>query len=347
MELSRDSPKVISGNHGKRKSGWLDQESNPGPHECEFAVGVVDNTGALRARRVKYWMGNTDYTPQFGAAVVVQWLDFSPPTWVGPLPNFRMWKLCVFIPLVGGFSRGYPVSPAFTFRRCSIFTSHRPHGLYKHLNVKSRPNLFTHALYTRLLRLVLVTERIFLLPPWSSFPVTVPVRGILDLVRRGLQSLAALMRLHLTLLQRLPLTSREHRSTQKTVTPFEFRSGLEIEMKFISNPKIGGSKSRSEISSHRRQMHSDTGGNNALSQRPMARTCKALNRRAVLPSTRLTLQITALLDESPISTTARTLVLLVSVLELTIVLLVHTTPDTTLYFISFIIGRSSTNGEPS
>ncbi|KAJ8890982.1 hypothetical protein PR048_010491 [Dryococelus australis] len=43
--------------------------------------------------------------------------------------------------------------------------------------------------------------------------------------------------------------------------------------------------------------------------------------------------------ESPISTTARTPVLLVSVLELTIVLLVHTTPDTTLYFAAFIIGR--------
>ncbi|KAJ8866084.1 hypothetical protein PR048_033608 [Dryococelus australis] len=44
-------------------------------------------------------------------------------------------------------------------------------------------------------------------------------------------------------------------------------------------------------------------------------------------------------SESPISTTARTPVLLVSVLELTIVLLVHTTPDTTLYFTAFIIGR--------
>ncbi|KAJ8869152.1 hypothetical protein PR048_030720 [Dryococelus australis] len=52
-------------------------------------------------------------------------------------------------------------------------------------------------------------------------------------------------------------------------------------------------------------------------------------------------------SESPISTTARTPALLVSVLELAIVLLVHTTPDTTLYFTAFIIGRLSTNGEPS
>ncbi|KAJ8867332.1 hypothetical protein PR048_031133 [Dryococelus australis] len=41
------------------------------------------------------------------------------------------------------------------------------------------------------------------------------------------------------------------------------------------------------------------------------------------------------LEVSPISTTARTPVLLVSVLELTIVLLVHTTPDTTLHFTAY------------
>ncbi|KAJ8869241.1 hypothetical protein PR048_030813 [Dryococelus australis] len=46
-------------------------------------------------------------------------------------------------------------------------------------------------------------------------------------------------------------------------------------------------------------------------------------------------------SESPISTTARTPVLLVSVVELTIVLLVHTTPGTTLYCAAFIIGRCS------
>ncbi|KAJ8878093.1 hypothetical protein PR048_022560 [Dryococelus australis] len=39
-------------------------------------------------------------------------------------------------------------------------------------------------------------------------------------------------------------------------------------------------------------------------------------------------------SESPISTNVRTPVLMVSVLELTVVLLVHTTPDTTLYFTS-------------
>ncbi|KAJ8866876.1 hypothetical protein PR048_032738 [Dryococelus australis] len=44
-------------------------------------------------------------------------------------------------------------------------------------------------------------------------------------------------------------------------------------------------------------------------------------------------------SEAPISTTARTPALLVSVLELTIVLLARTTPDTTMYFTAFIIGR--------
>ncbi|KAJ8870045.1 hypothetical protein PR048_029056 [Dryococelus australis] len=43
------------------------------------------------------------------------------------------------------------------------------------------------------------------------------------------------------------------RLTQKTVAPFEFRVGLEIEMSSFRTAEIGGSKSRSEISSYRRQ----------------------------------------------------------------------------------------------
>ncbi|KAJ8896224.1 hypothetical protein PR048_001567 [Dryococelus australis] len=50
-------------------------------------------------------------------------------------------------------------------------------------------------------------------------------------------------------------------------------------------------------------------------------------------------------SEPPLSTTARTPVLLVSVLELTIILVIHTKLDSTLYFTAFIIGRSTTNGE--
>ncbi|KAJ8871827.1 hypothetical protein PR048_028167 [Dryococelus australis] len=35
-------------------------------------------------------------------------------------PDFRMWESCRTMPLVGGFSRGSPVSPGLSFRRCSI-----------------------------------------------------------------------------------------------------------------------------------------------------------------------------------------------------------------------------------
>ncbi|KAJ8889322.1 hypothetical protein PR048_008821 [Dryococelus australis] len=48
-----------------------------------------------------------------------------------------------------GFSRGSPVSPALSFRHCSILTSIALIGS-QDLYVKSRPNLFTHSLYARL-----------------------------------------------------------------------------------------------------------------------------------------------------------------------------------------------------
>ncbi|KAJ8867243.1 hypothetical protein PR048_031042 [Dryococelus australis] len=44
----------------------------------------------------------------------------------GSLPDFRMWELCRTMPLVGGFSRGSPISPVLAFRRCSIPTSLHP-----------------------------------------------------------------------------------------------------------------------------------------------------------------------------------------------------------------------------
>ncbi|KAJ8869504.1 hypothetical protein PR048_028495 [Dryococelus australis] len=43
--------------------------------------------------------------------------------------NIHMWESCWAMPLVGGFSWGYPVSLALTFRRCSILSSLRPHRL--------------------------------------------------------------------------------------------------------------------------------------------------------------------------------------------------------------------------
>ncbi|KAJ8880600.1 hypothetical protein PR048_017070 [Dryococelus australis] len=38
-------------------------------------------------------------------------------------PDFRMWESYRTMPLIGGFSRGSPVSPALSFRRCSILIS--------------------------------------------------------------------------------------------------------------------------------------------------------------------------------------------------------------------------------
>ncbi|KAJ8869938.1 hypothetical protein PR048_028949 [Dryococelus australis] len=63
-------------------------------------------------------------------------------------PDFRMWESCRIMQLVGGFSRGSPVSPAFSFRHCSILTSIALIGS-QDLDVKSRPNLFTHPTKSR------------------------------------------------------------------------------------------------------------------------------------------------------------------------------------------------------
>ncbi|KAJ8890079.1 hypothetical protein PR048_009586 [Dryococelus australis] len=56
-----------------------------------------------------------------------------------------MWKSRRTMPLVGGFSRESPVSPAVSFRRCSLLISITLIGS-QNPAVKSRPNLFTHTL---------------------------------------------------------------------------------------------------------------------------------------------------------------------------------------------------------
>ncbi|KAJ8890566.1 hypothetical protein PR048_010075 [Dryococelus australis] len=83
-----------------------------------------------------------------GAAVAEQ-LACSPPTKAIRLqspagsPDFRMWESCRTMLLVGGSSRGFTVSPAHSFRRCSILTSIAlvgPEGIA----VKSRPKFFSY-----------------------------------------------------------------------------------------------------------------------------------------------------------------------------------------------------------
>ncbi|KAJ8878261.1 hypothetical protein PR048_018838 [Dryococelus australis] len=54
--------------------------------------------------------------------MVAKRLARSPPTKAGS-PDFRKWEYRRTMPLVGGFSRGSPVSPAPSFLRRSIFTS--------------------------------------------------------------------------------------------------------------------------------------------------------------------------------------------------------------------------------
>ncbi|KAJ8876893.1 hypothetical protein PR048_021342 [Dryococelus australis] len=74
------------------------------------------------------------------------------------------------MPLVGRFSRGFPVSPAHSFRRRSIFTLITLIGSQE-LAVKSRPNLFTHSfslyVYTGVYQLLatLGTKRSYRQPP--------------------------------------------------------------------------------------------------------------------------------------------------------------------------------------
>ncbi|KAJ8889301.1 hypothetical protein PR048_008799 [Dryococelus australis] len=47
------------------------------------------------------------------------------------LSDFRMWKLCLTMPLASGFSQGSLVPSAFAFRRCSIAISFHTHRLSK------------------------------------------------------------------------------------------------------------------------------------------------------------------------------------------------------------------------
>ncbi|KAJ8876054.1 hypothetical protein PR048_023962 [Dryococelus australis] len=85
-------------------------------------------------------------------AAVAERIACSPPTIAsqvqspaGSLPDFRMWESYRTMPLVGGFSRGSPVSQALSFRRCSILTSITLIAS-QYLAVENSPNLFTHSI---------------------------------------------------------------------------------------------------------------------------------------------------------------------------------------------------------
>ncbi|KAJ8888960.1 hypothetical protein PR048_008454 [Dryococelus australis] len=102
---------------------------------CKLCLyGVLHDLTRTRQR------SKNDITNDRGASVAER-LARSPPTSANCVkspagsPDFRMWESCRTMPLVGGFSRGSPVSPALSFRRCSKLTYH-PHRL-------SRPRSFS------------------------------------------------------------------------------------------------------------------------------------------------------------------------------------------------------------
>ncbi|KAJ8873817.1 hypothetical protein PR048_024653 [Dryococelus australis] len=62
-------------------------------------------------------------TPTTVGATVTEWLDRAPPTkaiWVQSPAGPRMWESCRTMPLLGGFSRGSPVSPALSSLQSSV-----------------------------------------------------------------------------------------------------------------------------------------------------------------------------------------------------------------------------------
>ncbi|KAJ8877410.1 hypothetical protein PR048_021864 [Dryococelus australis] len=91
--------------------------------------------------------GLVPISPRCEGAMVAGRFARSPPTKANRVqspagsPDFRKWESCRTMPLVGGFSRESPVSPASSFRRRSIFTSIGHIGSHD-LTVKSRSNLF-------------------------------------------------------------------------------------------------------------------------------------------------------------------------------------------------------------
>ncbi|KAJ8892064.1 hypothetical protein PR048_004638 [Dryococelus australis] len=105
--------------------------------ECGWQAGLL------------YWMPKT-FQSCLLAAAVAERLARSPPNNANRVqspagsPDICMWESCRTMPLVGRFSRGYPVFLALSFRRCSIFTSVTLVGSRDHY-VKSRPNFLIHS----------------------------------------------------------------------------------------------------------------------------------------------------------------------------------------------------------
>ncbi|KAJ8877455.1 hypothetical protein PR048_021910 [Dryococelus australis] len=126
---SQHSPGVISGNHGKPKSGWPDRESNPGPPErasscyhCNPPLGHYINVNMLtcpnysdKSSPLHTTGATTTRLPPKRA-----WFDSRRSR------GFPLWVSCVTMPLVGAFSRDLPFPSSLAFRRRFMLTSLHP-----------------------------------------------------------------------------------------------------------------------------------------------------------------------------------------------------------------------------
>ncbi|KAJ8890585.1 hypothetical protein PR048_010094 [Dryococelus australis] len=124
---------------------------------------------------------------------------------IGSLLDFRMWESCWTMPLIGGFSQRFTVPPPpFHYGTAPYLVS--PSSVLKTSTLRSHPNLFAYSLIN------MGDTHSLIISVKSSFTNA-------RLHQRG---------------SKLDPRS-DLRSTHRTVAPFEFRAGLEIETKFISN----------------------------------------------------------------------------------------------------------------
>ncbi|KAJ8872819.1 hypothetical protein PR048_026435 [Dryococelus australis] len=120
-ETLQHSPGVMSANHGRQKPRCPYRDTNPDPPECDRCVATAT------PRLMSLTIGWITLFVRGPGSVVVRLLASHPgqPSSIsgGVAPVLSQWKSCRAMPLVGGFSRGSPVSPALAFWRCSFPTS--------------------------------------------------------------------------------------------------------------------------------------------------------------------------------------------------------------------------------
>ncbi|KAJ8881446.1 hypothetical protein PR048_017927 [Dryococelus australis] len=97
--------------------------------KCDEYLGQYHERSDRPHHKFSTWLDPRCWTRDNSGAVVTERLACSPPTRANrfqspadSLPGFRNWESCGTMPLVGGFSRGSPVSPARCF--LALFHSH-------------------------------------------------------------------------------------------------------------------------------------------------------------------------------------------------------------------------------